>query len=49
MNNDLINYVYPNGNIDSDFFLNMENIGKIYNRNLNLKYEENAKMNDNEL
>ena len=36
----LIYYVYPYGNIEGDFFVNKENMNKIYNKNLNIKSEK---------
>ena len=36
----LMDYVYPYGNIEGDFFVNKENMNKIYNKNLNLKKEK---------
>ena len=33
----LIDYVYPYGNIEGDFFVNKENLNKIYNNNLKIK------------
>ena len=33
----LIDYVYPYGNIEGDFFVNKENLNKIYNKNLKIK------------
>ena len=45
----LINYVYPYGNLEGDFFLNTENMNKIYNRNLNIKQEEKNNMKENDI
>ena len=36
----LVYYVYPYGNIEGDFFVNKENMNKIYNKNLNIKSEK---------
>ena len=36
----LLNFVYPYGNIEGDFFVNKENMNKIYNRNLDIKNEK---------
>ena len=33
----LIDYVYPYGNIEGDFFVNKDNLNKIYNKNLKIK------------
>ena len=41
----LINYVYPYGNIEGDFFVNKENLNKIYNNSLKIK-KEKEKMDD---
>ena len=39
----LIDYVYPYGNIEGDFFVNKENLNKIYNNNLKFKKEKMEK------
>ena len=44
----LIKYVYPYGNNEGDFFINTENMNKIYNRNLNLK-KEKTDLNDKDI
>ena len=36
----LIDYVYPYGNIEGDFFVNKDNLNKIYNNNLKIKKEK---------
>ena len=36
----LIDYVYPYGNIEGDFFVNKDNFNKIYNNNLQIKKEK---------
>ena len=36
----LIDYVYPYGNIEGDFFVNRENLNKIYNNSLKIKKEK---------
>jgi hypothetical protein len=36
----LVDYVYPYGNIEGDFFVNKENLNKIYNNNLKLKMDK---------
>ena len=36
----LMDYVYPYGNIEGDFFVNKENMNKIYNKNLNVEKEK---------
>ena len=41
----LNDYVYPYGNIEGDFFVNKNNLNKIYNNNLNTK-EKNKKINE---
>ena len=44
----LMDYVYPYGNIEGDFFVNKENMNKIYNNNLDLK-KEKEKIKENKL
>jgi len=36
----LVDYVYPYGNVEGDFFVNKENMNKIYNNNLKLKKDK---------
>ena len=43
----LLNFVYPYGNIEGDFFVNKENMNKIYNRNLDIKNEKEDVENNN--
>ena len=40
----LIDYVYPYGNVEGDFFVNKENLNKIYNNSLKFKKEKMEKM-----
>ena len=40
----LIDYVYPYGNIEGDFFVNKDNFNKIYNNNLKIKKEKEKMM-----
>ena len=43
----LIQYVYPYGNVEGDFFVNTENMNKIYDRNLNLKMQKTETKDNN--